>query len=105
MHFCPLHRSPLVRNKIIGMCLKENYSDSPSNEYLRHYSASPSIYDVSRDGKYAFAFLVILHLAAQSVSMVFGLGILSLQLNGNTWAIQCNNDNVPHRYLIKQKRQ
>ena len=21
------------------MCLKENYSDSPSNEYLRHYSA------------------------------------------------------------------
>ena len=93
MHFCLLHRSPLVKNKIIGMCLKENYSDSPSNEYLRHYSASPSIYDVSRDGKYAFAFLVILHLAAleslgQSVSMVFGLGILSLQLNGNTWAIQ-----------------
>ena len=23
----------------LGMCLKENYSDSPSNEYLRHYSA------------------------------------------------------------------
>ena len=23
----------------IGMCLKENYSDSPSNEYSRHYSA------------------------------------------------------------------
>ena len=21
------------------MCIKENYSDSPSNEYLRHYSA------------------------------------------------------------------
>ena len=23
----------------LGMCLKENYSDSPSNEYSRHYSA------------------------------------------------------------------
>ena len=23
----------------VGMCLKENYSDSPSNEYSRHYSA------------------------------------------------------------------
>ena len=23
----------------IGMCLEENYSDSPSNEYTRHYSA------------------------------------------------------------------
>ena len=23
----------------MGMCLKENYSDSPSNEYSRHYSA------------------------------------------------------------------
>ena len=22
----------------VGMCLKENYSDSPSNEYSRHYS-------------------------------------------------------------------
>ena len=50
----------------IGMCLKENYSDSPSNEYLRHYSASPSpsVYDVTRDGKYAFAFLVFVYLAA-----------------------------------------
>ena len=50
------------------MCLKENYSDPPSNEYLRHYSASPSprpsIYDVTHDGKYAFTFLVFLHLAA-----------------------------------------
>ena len=27
------------------MCLKENYSDSPSNEYSRHYSAeSESVY-------------------------------------------------------------
>ena len=24
---------------VIGMCLKENYSDSPSNEYSRHYLA------------------------------------------------------------------
>ena len=24
---------------MIGMCLDENYSDSPSNEYSRHYSA------------------------------------------------------------------
>ena len=24
---------------ILGMCLQENYSDSPSNEYSRHYSA------------------------------------------------------------------
>ena len=23
----------------LGMCLKENYSNSPSNEYSRHYSA------------------------------------------------------------------
>ena len=23
----------------VGMCLEENYSDSPSNEYSRHYSA------------------------------------------------------------------
>ena len=23
----------------LGMCLKENYSDSPSNEYSRHCSA------------------------------------------------------------------
>ena len=23
----------------VGMCLKENYTDSPSNEYSRHYSA------------------------------------------------------------------
>ena len=23
----------------VGMCLKENYSDSPSNEYSRHFSA------------------------------------------------------------------
>ena len=23
----------------LGMCLEENYSDSPSNEYSRHYSA------------------------------------------------------------------
>ena len=28
------------------------------------YSASPSIYDVMRDGKYAFGFLIFLHLAA-----------------------------------------
>ena len=48
------------------MCLKENYSDSPTNEYLRHYLASPSssIYDVMRDEKYAFDFLVFLHVAA-----------------------------------------
>ena len=46
------------------MCFKENYSDSLSNECLGHYSASPSIYDVTRDGKYAFAYLVFLHLAA-----------------------------------------
>ena len=24
---------------LVGMCLKENYSDSPSNEYSLHYSA------------------------------------------------------------------
>ncbi len=24
---------------VLGMCLEENYSDSPSNEYSRHYSA------------------------------------------------------------------
>ena len=23
----------------VGICLEENYSDSPSNEYSRHYSA------------------------------------------------------------------
>ena len=23
----------------LGMCLEQNYSDSPSNEYSRHYSA------------------------------------------------------------------
>ena len=28
-----------ITTKPIGMCLKENYSDSPSNEYSRHYSA------------------------------------------------------------------
>ena len=49
---------------VVGMCLSENYSDSPSNEYLQHYSESPSISDVTRVGKYAFAFLVLLHLAA-----------------------------------------
>ena len=49
---------------LLGMCLKENYSDSPRNEYSRHYSATPSIYDVTRDKNYAFAFLVFLHLAA-----------------------------------------
>ena len=32
----------------IGMYLMENYSDSPSDEYLRHYLASPRIYDVTR---------------------------------------------------------
>ena len=30
---------PLSHLSLLGMCLKENYSDSPSNEYLRHYSA------------------------------------------------------------------
>ena len=30
-----LERSQL---RWLGMCLKENYSDSPSNEYSRHYS-------------------------------------------------------------------
>ena len=97
---------------VLGMCLKENYSDSPSNEYLRHYSASPSpsIYDVMRDGKNAFAVLVFLHLVASKslgylVTMVFGFGILSSQSNGHIWALQYNNDNVPRRYLIKQKRQ
>ena len=24
---------------LLGLCLKENYSDSPSNKYSRHYSA------------------------------------------------------------------
>ena len=40
-HLC-LWPSTLCSRKIIskiGMCLKENYSDSPSNEYSRHYSA------------------------------------------------------------------
>ena len=97
---------------MVGMCLKENYSDSPSNEYSRHYSASRSIYDVTRDGKYAFALMVFLHLAASetlslSETIAFGLRTLSLQSNGYIWAIQCNNDNVivPRKYLIKQKRQ
>ena len=57
-----------IQNYHLGMCLKENYSDSPKNEYLRRYrysvSLSPNIYNVTRDGKYAFAFLVFLHLAA-----------------------------------------
>ena len=30
---------PPLSNPGLGMCLKENYSDSPSNEYSRHYSA------------------------------------------------------------------
>ena len=29
------------KRESLGMCLKENYSYSPSNEYSRHYSASP----------------------------------------------------------------
>ena len=32
---CRINRQSFV----VGMCFKENYSDSPSNEYLRHYSA------------------------------------------------------------------
>ena len=34
-----LLRAALFINIFIEMCLKENYSDSPSNEYSRHYSA------------------------------------------------------------------
>ena len=29
----------MAQQTVVGMCLKENYSDSPSNEYSRHYSA------------------------------------------------------------------
>ena len=29
--------------------------------------------------------------------------VLSLQSNGNIWAIQCNNDNVPRRSLSSRK--
>ena len=39
---CPkrfLSYLPKFMNPLLGMCLKENYSDSPSNEYSRHYSA------------------------------------------------------------------
>ena len=61
-----LTRLGIKSESTVGMCLKENYSDSPSNEYLRrrHDSASPSVYDVTHDGKCAFACLVFLHLAA-----------------------------------------
>ena len=33
-------------NWFLGMCRKENYSDSPSNEYSRHYSAEYLFRDV-----------------------------------------------------------
>ena len=33
-------------NWLLGMCLKENYSDSPSNEYSLHYSAEHLFCDV-----------------------------------------------------------
>ena len=33
-------------NWLLGMCLKENYSDSPSNEYSRHCSAEYLFCDV-----------------------------------------------------------
>ena len=38
----------------LGMCLKENYSNSPSNEYSRHHSASlsPSIHDAEYRGTF-----------------------------------------------------
>ena len=34
-----LYHSLVHSHLSLGMCLKENYSDSPSNEYSRHYSA------------------------------------------------------------------
>ena len=36
---CMLIPNNSLPRLIVGMCLKENYSDSPSNEYSRHYSA------------------------------------------------------------------
>ena len=40
LNFLPLNLS-VSSNMMhfVGMCLEENYSDSPSNEYARHYSA------------------------------------------------------------------
>ena len=37
--FCKSNPCPEALHLQLGMCLKENYSDSPSNEYSRHYSA------------------------------------------------------------------
>ena len=38
-------------NWVLGMCLKENFSDSPSNEYSRHYSAEYLFCDVDMNSK------------------------------------------------------
>ena len=36
---CRIFTLPYFTDYKVGMCLKENYSDSPSNEYSRNYSA------------------------------------------------------------------